>query len=208
MTVYVGNFMPQDFPSDDEVLAARDQGRIGALVEGVLAELIGLPLRELHRAADMIVLGFGEDVLPSPLPPHKGSNFELRATMEKRNAEPRARSRLHVQCPFRLDSPSGPFLGGHDIYRGAEPPHDLLDGDSWTPFGSNLFDRRAAEGAAIDGSELLVANVSADAGGGFSLSLSEGWSIVVTPASAAIQEFWRFFHVSGDEHFVVFPEND
>ncbi len=208
MTVYVGDFMPKDFPSDDAVLAARHQGRIGALVEGVLAELVGLPLRELHRAADMIVLGFGEDVLPSPLPPYKGSNFELRAKMEKRNAEPRARCRLHVQCPFRLDSPSGPYLGGHDIYRDAQPPHERMEGDSWEPLGSNLFDRRAAEGAAIeDGSVLLVAKVSADAGGGFSLDVSKGWSIVVTPASAAIQEFWRYCHVSGDDHFVVFPED-
>lgn len=199
--------MPEDFPSDDDVLLARDQGRIGALIEGVLAELIGLPLRELHRAADMIVLGFGEEVLPSPLPPYEGSNFELRAKMEKRNAEPRARCRLHVQCPFRLDSPSGPYLGGHDIYRDAQPPHEPMDDDSWTPFGSNLFDRRAAVDAALDGSELLVTKVSADAGGGFSMGLSEGWSIVVTPASAAIQEFWRYFHVSGDEHFVVFPED-
>ncbi len=128
--------MDEPFPTSAHTLEARAHGRANEIVEGVLRCLVGEALRAVTRATDMIVLGFGEDVLPTAIV-YKGADPERAADTERRNQTPIARIRLHVQCPFRLDSSSGPFVGGHDVYNGAEPPHGRLDDDSWDPIGSS-----------------------------------------------------------------------
>ncbi len=190
-------------PSGAALAEARQRGNAGAVVETALEVLLGEPLQYLYRAADMIVVGFGDEVLPLPMTVHDDMDADRRARIEKRNAEPLARYRLHIQCPFRLDSPTGPFLGGQDIYRHAEPPHDWIEGHD---FKGCFFDQRARDGSELDGPPLMVEAVSADRGGGFVVELSEGWSITVAPSSAILREFWRFFDAAGGDHFVVFAE--
>ncbi len=207
MPDYLGHEMPGPFPTDDELLRARSDGRVGVVVERVLNELIGLPWRDLGRAADLIWLGFGDDVHRRPLPPYGGSDLQRRAEIERQRAQPLARHRLHLQCPFRVDTPEGPIVGSQDIYRNARAPHDWMDAGTWQAHGANLFDHRASELGLDPAPGQVVEAVSADAGGGFSIRLTDGWRIVVAPASATITEFWRYFHADGGDHFVLFPSD-
>ena len=203
--------MADPFPTTQDLLSALHEGSADQLIGLVLSELIGQPLRSVGRTLDMIELGFGEDVLPRPLV-YRGSDPDRAAEVARRNETPLPRVRLHVQCPFRLDSPSGPLLGGHDIYRDRRPPHERLDMESWSPSGKNAFDRLSARRVLLDPLEagtMTVIGVHADRGGGFEISLVGGWSIHVGTASALIQEYWRLFYGDGlptADHFVVFPD--
>lgn len=198
--------MSDSFPTDEAVLLARSEGRLGPLVEQVLGELVGLPWRDLNRAADMPMLGFGELVSRGPLRPRPDLDPERQAERERRWARPMARCCLHVQCPLRIDGPTGPYVGAQDVYRAAEPPHDWID-DERTTFGATLFDRRVTELEAARPEGPHVTAVHADAGGGFVLDLTGGWTITVAPSSASTQEFWRYFYADGGPHFVLFDED-
>jgi hypothetical protein len=165
--------MVEPFPSISEILEARGGGTLNEVVERALACLVGEPLRTVHRAVDMIVLGFGEDALPTAWT-YKGSDPERAARVERHNQTPIPRTRLHVQCPIRFDSSSGPLVGGHDIYNDAMPPHLRLAGDSWQEDVSNLFDVRVEQLQSwLDDSVSVVRDVLADRGGGFTLSLGD-----------------------------------
>lgn len=199
--------MLESIPTGDQVLLAREEGRLGPLIEEVLAELVGLRWEDLNRAADMVTLGFGEVVTQPPLPPMPTMRAELRERLQRSNEEPIARSRLHVQCPLRIDGPAGPFVGAQDVYRAADAPHGWLEEDDRGTLGASLFDRRAADFDAGVADERFVTSVSGDSGGGFVLVLSGGWCITVAPSSAAVREFWRYFHADGGGHFVLFDDD-
>ena len=156
------------------------QGRLGPMVEGVLAELVGLQWEDLNRAADMVTLGFGELVAQPPLRPMPTLRPELRERLQRSNA---------------------------DVYRAAETPHRWLEDDDRQTVGAPLFDQRAARFGAGALGKQSVTSVSADSGGGFALELSGGWGITVVPSSAAVHEFWRYFHADGGPHFVLFERD-
>jgi hypothetical protein len=197
---------PLVIPNREDVLEARSRGAVGPIIESTLAVLVGEPLEALVRTGDMIVLGFGPKVIPKPIRLRGDIDPERRARLERRNAKPLARYRLHIQCPFRLDSPNGPFVGGHDMFYEADPPHRRIDGGPNRDLSRSLFDRRVKEGSDLEGPPLMTLAIQADRGGGLVLELTEDWKITVAPASAIVREHWRFFDTTSDGHFVVFQE--
>lgn len=197
-------------PSDAEILEARAAGQTAAMVEALLSVLVGEPWMDFGRAADLIWIGFGDLVLREPHEPSSRISPELRAKIEQGNREPLAVHRLHVQCTMRVDGPNGPYVGSQDIYKQSEPPNDWFDEDVGhaTNYEGCLFDARVAEFGAHTGRPIMVETVSADRAGGFVLRLSDGWSLAVAPASAAIREYWRAFDAGGGRHFVAFPTTE
>jgi hypothetical protein len=65
--------------------------------------LVGLRLSIVRRAADMLVLHFGT------IRPHSSGEGTV------------ADCALHVQCPWRLDSPKGTVTGRDDLWEYAGP---------------------------------------------------------------------------------------
>ncbi len=68
----------------------------GKQVERALASLVGLPLRERARAADMEMFSFGDTHLRvAQFGPRKGQTVEVTDFA------------LHIQCAWRIRGPSG-----------------------------------------------------------------------------------------------------
>ena len=72
--------------------------------------LVGLRLSIVRRAADMLVLHFGT------IRPHSSGEGTV------------ADCALHVQCPWRLDSPKGTVTGRDDLWEYAGPGGALRTG--------------------------------------------------------------------------------
>ena len=154
--------------------------------------LIGLRLSIVRRAADMLVVHFG-DIRPSG-----GGTVGSYA--------------LHVQCPWRLDGPHGIVTGRDDLWDyagpGERPPRWSYDD------GHSLQDKRFATLFARDeatrswvneNDRLVVTAAEQSQRGDVKIELSEGYAIQVFPAGSR-GEAWRFFAPdSGDDH-LIFPD--
>jgi len=178
-------------PDNVTLLSAWDAGRLGDLVTGVLERLVGEPFMEFGRAADMMWLGFGEEV---PAPTRRDS------------ARRCAKHRLHASCPLRLDLPTAVLVASSDIYVPAEP-RESLESFEWDDPGANLFDVSvSAYWRENPPGSVVVEAVSADAVGGIQLGLSTGQSLTLFPSRSGLTEHWRYFGVNDEEHFVILPE--
>lgn len=173
-----------------------------ARIERELAVLIGLPLWNGHRAANLLVLHFGAErhgVLQ--FGPRKGqpSTFGEYA--------------LHVQCTWRIAGPDGIVVARHDLY---EPHSDLLrERESWQwhddpdwdcmKLNANRWDERFQPWLA--GGPYIVESVAADSLGGLCVALAGGFTLDVFPDSSDDTEYsehWRFFMPHDPRpHFVV-----
>lgn len=182
-------------PNDAETLDAWRAGRLHELVTRVLEPLIGEPFMDLGRAADMMWVGFGEEVLA---PTQRNPDRRL------------ARHRLHVSCPLRLDSVAAVLIASSDIYRRPRQPHSWVGFDDWDKPGANLFDASvAAYWLAHERGSALVDGISADPFGGLELRLSTGHAIRIFPNRSGVDEHWRYFDINNDDdHFVVVPNTD
>ena len=76
--------------------------------------LIGLRLSIIRRAADMLGLHFG------PIRPHASGEGTV------------ADYALHIQCPWRIDSPGGTFTGRDDLWNTRVPASDHRIGRTTT----------------------------------------------------------------------------
>lgn len=114
-----------------------------------------------------------------------------------------ARHRLHLQCPFRLDSQTAVLTTAADIYRSATAP-DSYEAFNWDIRGANIFDVAvAAFWAEHEPGSLVVEDLKADTYGGLELLLSNGYAIRVFPNRSGISEHWRYFLADEGPHFVV-----
>ena len=146
-----------------------------------LQSLIGLKLSASYRAADMRMFHFG--------------------TMRVVGNGAVGEYALHVQCPWRLDSPSKVITGRHDLFEPAKV-NDGLDLDSWDWNGNETLKDRIIS-SFLSESTPVVKNVATDSNGGAIISFSQGYRLVLFP-SASRGEDWRFFRPkTEDDHFVV-----
>ncbi len=115
---------------------------------------------------------------------------------------------LHVQCAWRISSPTGIFVGSLDRYCPVNESDLQRDDFEWDQPGNNRCDERIS--MLFNGREdtpFVVNSVSADQYGGFCLSLSDSYSLEVFPDLSLDNECWRLFQPSEDtEHFVVTGE--
>ena len=155
--------------------------------------LIGLRLSIIRRAADMLVLHFG------PIRCHPSGTGTV------------ADYALHVQCPWRLDGPSGTVTGRDDLWEYAGPGQRP---QNWSPDdGLSLQDQKFANLFVWDESTRSWVNESDGFGviaaqqasrGDVRLHLANAHEILLFPASC-IHEAWRLFAIDGERH-VVFPD--
>jgi DNA-directed RNA polymerase subunit RPC12/RpoP len=159
--------------------------------------LVGLRLSIIRRAADMLVLHFGT------IRPHSSGEGTV------------ADYALHVQCPWRLDSPNGTVTGRDDLWEhagpGERPPNWSYDD------GLSLQDKKFAELFVRDQSTRSWVNESDGFGvatvrqterGDVTLSLINGYEILIFPAGSG-SEAWRLFAPGSGRHLVFpSPERD
>src|SRR5262249_18412894 len=148
--------------------------------------LIGLRLSIVRRAADMLVLHFGK----------------IRARGEGSVAD----YALHVQCPWRFDGPGGTVTGRDDLWEYAGPgerPEHWHHED-----GYSLLDQRWGQFFVRDprtrswvneGDRFVVTGAEQGERGDVRIALTEGYAVVLFPASRS-REAWRLFAPGSDKH--------
>jgi hypothetical protein len=155
--------------------------------------LVGLRLSIVRRAADMLVLHFGD------IRPHPSGEGTIGAYA------------LHVQCPWRFDGPAGTVTGRDDLWEyvgpGERPPdwsHE--DGHSLQDLRfSHFFERDERTRSWVNQSDrLVVIRAELTNRGEVRLELSNGYAILVFPAGYR-HEAWRLFAPGGDGDHLVFP---
>jgi hypothetical protein len=156
--------------------------------------LIGLRLSIVRRAADMLVVHFGD------IRPHSSGEGTTGAYA------------LHVQCPWRIDGLVETITGSADLWRYAGPGQRPAD---WTyEDGFSLQDRKFAEligpydrvtRSWLNEADRLVVTAAAHTHfGDVWLELTGDHLLRVFPA-ASRGEAWRFFAANADRH-LVFPD--
>jgi hypothetical protein len=158
--------------------------------------LIGLRLSIVRRAADMLVLHFGD------IRPHRSGQGTV------------GDYAFHVQCPWRFEGPAGTITGGDDLWEYAGPgerPENWSheDGHSLQDrrFG-NFFERDESTRSWVNLSDRYVVTRAEQTNlGDVRLELSGGYAIAVFPAGHR-HEAWRLFAPDGGDHLVFPREGD
>ncbi len=155
--------------------------------------LLGLRLSIVRRAADMLMLHFGD------VRPHPSGSGTVGAYA------------LHVQCPWRLDGPDRTITGRDDLWTyagpGERPPN-------WSyADGFSLQDRMlneligsydvATRSWYNESARFAVMATFLKAYGDVELHLTGAYTILIFPAGS-VSEAWRFFE-SGSKRHLVFP---
>ena len=163
-----------------------------AVIQKTLTPLVGLPLRCIGRAADLLWVQFGE---MRELPDRRGGTRSV------------GEWALHVQCPWRITRPPAILVARGDCFYEADSdePYD------WDAARESRFDRCAAPlNREFESSPPAVEAVVADVVGGFSLRLTGGFIFEAFPdhSTGSDSEHWRFFQPGRDERHFVFPEHE
>lgn len=158
-------------------------------IKQALTPLVGLPLRSVGRAANLLWLHFGEMHEVAA----RGGGTKMVGDWA-----------IHVQCAWRLCRLAHIEVAYRDYYY--SPDGDALD--DWDTPGKSRFDQQAASlvaGFAASPPEILSFTVN-DVGG-FSLLFSHDFRLYVFPDDSShgdYSEHWRLFAPASDrEHFVV-----
>lgn len=158
-----------------------------------LDALIGLRLSIVRRAADMLVLHFGE------IRPHKSGKGTV------------GDYALHVQCPWRFDGPARTVTGSDDLWDyagpGERPPNwSYEDGQGLQDRQfSRVFARDETTRSWVNETErFFVTGVEQTKRGDVRIDLSGQYAILVFPANSR-REAWRFFATSDDGDHLIFP---
>ena len=163
-----------------------------------LQRLVGLKLPRMALAADMRTLQFGK-------------------TVARIGGGVVGEYALHIQCPWRLDGPTGVVTGSGDLYEPYVQNEGLRESFDWETDDSlqdgvlrellKGYDENTKQ--IVNSTNVLtVEAVETDSAGGFSLRLSGGYRWLVFP-NCTRSEAWRLFKPSKDgdapeeRHFVV-----
>jgi hypothetical protein len=154
--------------------------------------LVGLRLSIVRRAADMLVLHFGD------IRPHPSGEGSIGAHA------------LHIQCPWRFDGPIGIVTGRDDLWEyagsGDRPSNwSYEDGRSLQDRRfSNLFIRDQRTRSWVNESDhFAVVAAQQTKHGDVKLELANEHAIRLFPARSK-GEAWRFFSPGAKRH-LIFP---
>ena len=132
--------------------------------------LIGERLTYISRAADMLVLSFGDDICRN----YRGDWL--------------TKYDLHCQCAWRITDGHGKIvLARVDIFSPPEGEDYTLDFD-WDVRGNNAFDRKSGE--ILSGGEVTVTSARLINSCDIELELSNGLRFE-SFADSSIEEHWR-----------------
>jgi hypothetical protein len=160
-------------------------------ISSELQALIGQPIADWWRAADMAVVEFG--------PRHRIVN-------RKGDAIDVSDLRLHLQCRWRFTDSSDILFGSDDLYRPADEgvSHDDFD---WDKQDSVLDVKWRTWILRNRGREPRVIRCIGDAYGGFRIELEGGVILEAFPCNSRrgeCSEHWRLIgHRIDGAHFVV-----
>lgn len=148
-----------------------------------ISRLIGQPVHSIGRAANMLDLHFGEDVIV----PDRISKEKHVGTYS-----------LHVQCPWRIINPEKRkvLLGSLDFYAPSTRRLAAEDFDynhfDWDVQGENLFDEKAQEWfAGLEHVTVVAARMNRF--GDARIDLSNGDRIEIFVMATDDGECWRLF---------------
>ena len=161
-------------------------------VESVIAPLVGIPLWDAGRAADLLWLAFGQ-----------------RQTIQDFRGKPRevGEYALHVQCAWRFVQGEKVVVGNRDLYypRGYRDPKDEIPkGFDWDVQGANRCDEVLVELFAGGTKQFVVQRVEAGRAGELALLLEGGITLQVFPNDSLDGEHWRLFRPGSHESHFVF----
>lgn len=147
------------------------------VAEKCLGSLIGLPLSNAGRAADMMWFSFGK---------------ETKVTDSRGCHKHVGEYALHVQCAWRLVGPHGIIVGSGDIHYPAE---NIKGGSdfNWDVPGANRCDERINKFLQSQQPSLLVETISGDFIGGFKIRFAGNFLLEVFPCNSSAVEEWRLF---------------
>lgn len=160
-------------------------------IYSTLSVLIGKKLNYIGRAAEMLDIGFGDDVEYMDL------NGEMRMV---------ARFVMHIQTPWRLAKNSELILGSYDFY--VSKPGITTEEFESEMFGNSMFDSIADElNSQVRLKPITIEQIYSNDMGDVTLLFDDDTQFEVFINSSIEMEFWRFFKMDDNsEHFVVFDE--
>ena len=158
-------------------------------IEGYVNILIDQPLRSIGRAANMLLIGFGENISRVD---YQGNNEEV------------SRIALHVQCPWRMVDKENKLIlfARSDIY---EPNSTVewTEDFNWDIQGINMFDEKAKIWIESNPG-LYVKDLRINIFRDLRVFLSNDTVLDVYVDSSTEKECWRLFECeSGKEKFVA-----
>lgn len=154
-----------------------------------LAPLVGLPLVDSTRAADLQGFHFGA----------------CRPTVDPRG-RPRTSAdyALHVQCAWRIIQAGAIAVASRDRYVPAGDPEDDPPGFEWDRAGANLCDERIATlRSRIAADPPTVRRIESLGAGAFRIVLERDLAIEVIPDRSGQVEHWRLFRPGRDDAHVT-----
>jgi len=164
-------------------------------IESVIAPLVGIPLWDAGRAADLMWLALGQ-----------------RKTIQDFRGKPRevGEYALHVQCAWRFVQGEKILVGNCDLYypRGySDPKQEIPKGFDWDVQGANRCDEVLATLFAGGAKQFVVQRVEARQAGELALLLEGGITLQIFPNDSLDGEHWRLFRPGSDEPHWVFTGN-
>jgi hypothetical protein len=158
--------------------------------ESALRALIGLRLRCVGSAADMLWIHVGEFGVADV----EGESREV------------GEWALHLQCPWRFIDSESIVLASMDFYYSSDGNEDNPSAIG----GESLFNRRATQlNRVLEAGDFQVTDVLVGACGAFQLIFTPYFHFAVFPASSdgsSHGEFWRLFQPGQKRpHYVVAP---
>jgi hypothetical protein len=161
-------------------------------VESVMAPLVGIPLWDAGRAADLLWLAFGQR---QTIKDFRGESREV------------GEYALHVQCAWRFVQDEKVLAGNRDLYypRGyKDPKQEMPRGFNWDVQGANRCDEVLAEMFAGGAKQFVVLRVKAGQAGELTLLLEGGLTLQIFPNDSLVGEHWRLFRPGSDERHTVY----
>lgn len=161
-------------------------------VENVMASLVGKPLWDAGRAADLMWLAFGQRQI---IKDFRGKPREV------------GEYALHVQCAWRFVQDEKVVVGNRDLYypRGYKDPKDEIPkGFNWDVQGTNRCDEVLAELFAGGTNQFVVERVEVRQAGELALILERDLTMQIFPNDSLDGEHWRLFRPGSDEPHSIF----
>ena len=161
-------------------------------IERELSRIVGMPLRHIKRASNMLMVDVGE---PRAVQDPRGRTVE------------EGEYAIHVQCAWRIVDERRILVASGDFYVASSS----YSGDSatwdWDVPGHNLFDERVGTLFRATDRHPVVDEIHVDRYGGFQIEFTDGTVLETFPASSEDSEYaeaWRLFRLGDDgAHFVV-----
>lgn len=165
-------------------------------IEKRLSVLIGLPLLDAGRAADLEWFHFGK---PNPTIDYKG------------NPKVVGDWALHIQCAWRIVNEDRVFVAARDVYFPPDGSINSPDDFDWDVRNGNWRDVQMKLFLdEYNPQELIVTSVQAGKFGSVYINFTEGIALEIFPDDSIVDEYcehWRFFRPATDEPHFVFSGN-